>query len=110
MTKSKEWEQIKNLYSYLKQHEPPKKLWCGIEGVEFIYHNTWADPEIKYKGHLFDCIDVEDYFWEDFIEEMKEQGIEETMKNETTFENHFPDWLKNHSNDVKYYLDNLLME
>lgn len=34
--------------------------YLDIKGVKFIYHGDWADPEIMYKGHLFNYYDVED--------------------------------------------------
>lgn len=33
--------------------------WHGIEGVGYIYHGEWSDPEIEYKGKRFNIHDVE---------------------------------------------------
>lgn len=49
----------------------PKELrdWYGIEGIGFVWHGEWADPEIEYKGKRFSCFIVEDTMWERFREE-----------------------------------------
>lgn len=53
----------------------PKKiypLFYGIEGVYFIYHNEWADPEIEYKGNRYNYYDLEDMLcsiWEEEVAE-----------------------------------------
>ena len=36
----------------------------GVKGVELVYHNTQADPEIKIKGKYFNALDVENALWE----------------------------------------------
>lgn len=43
--------------------------WYGIEGIEFIFLNEWADPLIEYKGKRCSCFIVEDTMWERFNEE-----------------------------------------
>lgn len=50
--------------------------WYGIEGIGFIWHNSWADPEIEYDGEVLNSHIVEDTMWERYNEDCKEQGIE----------------------------------
>lgn len=33
--------------------------WRGVEGSRFIWHGAWADPEVFYKGHLFNASSLE---------------------------------------------------
>lgn len=47
--------------------------WYGIDGIKFIWHNAWADPEIEYKGKRCSCYIVEDTMWKRFNEEMSEE-------------------------------------
>ena len=35
-------------------------LYRGVEGSRFIYHGEWSDPEVYYKGYLFNAWDIED--------------------------------------------------
>ena len=49
--------------------------WYGIEGIGFIWHGSWSDPEIEYKGHRINSFIVEDTMWERFKEECEELGI-----------------------------------
>ena len=34
---------------------------CGIEGVKFIDHGEWADPELKYGNKYINYYDIEDF-------------------------------------------------
>lgn len=48
-------------------------LFYGIEGVYFIYHNEWADPEIEYKGKRYNYYDLEDMLismWQEYVTEI----------------------------------------
>lgn len=48
--------------------------WYGIEGVGFIWHGSWSDPEIEYKGKRINSTIVEDTMWERFKEDCEEDG------------------------------------
>lgn len=49
--------------------EKKTKWWYGIEGIYFIWHNEWADPEIEMDGEVLNMHDVEDSMWERFNED-----------------------------------------
>lgn len=83
-----------------KQKELPN--WYGIEGVGFIYHGDWSDPEIEYKGKRINSTIVENTMWERFREECEELGI-----NADTF--HFDAYMRENAEDV-YELIELAME
>lgn len=76
--------------------------WYGIEGVGFIWRNSWSDPEIEYKGKRINSYIVEDTMWERFNEECEEQLKEPN-------EDNFATYMKEHSEDV-YELIELAME
>jgi hypothetical protein len=48
--------------------------WYGIEDVGFIWHGSWSDPEIEYKGKRINSTIVEDTMWERFREDCEEDG------------------------------------
>jgi len=79
--------------------------WYGIEGIGFIWHGSWSDPEIEYKGKRINSHIVEDTMWERFREECDEEG-----KNADDcidyFDNHY---MKEHAEDI-YELIELAME
>lgn len=41
----------------------------GVEGLEYIPHGEWADPELLYKGRMFNYWDVFDTLFEEFLED-----------------------------------------
>lgn len=48
--------------------------YCNVPGVEFVYHNDWADPELIYKGRVFNIHDAEDLLWDEFQAQTNNQG------------------------------------
>ena len=50
----------------------------GIKGIEIILHGQWADPELKYKGKLYNYILVETIMWDIYYEYCEYSNIEET--------------------------------
>jgi len=60
--------------------------WYGIEGIKFIWHNKWADPEIEYKGRRCSCYVVENTMWERWIYDDNDNLIPEREKDEEGFE------------------------
>ena len=69
--------------------------WYGIEDIGFIYHGSWADPEIEYNGHVINAYIVEDTMWERFTEQFKEQG-----KDADECIDDFDDYMREHKDDV----------
>lgn len=49
----------------------PKEFpnWYGIEEIGFVWHGSWADPKIEYKGKRCSCFVVENTMWERFNED-----------------------------------------
>ena len=48
--------------------------YCNVPGVQFIYHGDRADPELIYKDHMFNALDVEDSLWNEFREKTNGKG------------------------------------
>lgn len=44
----------------------------GVEGLEYIPHGEWADPDLVYKGRVFNYWDVFDRLFDEFLEENPE--------------------------------------
>lgn len=55
----------------------------GIDGVEYKYNGDWSDPQIKYKGYIFNYYDLEEMLLASYKEEVSEKSINEPTK---TFE------------------------
>lgn len=70
--------------------------WYGLPGAVFVYHGTWADPEVIYKGKCFDVHEVEDTLYEYFSET-------------ETDSRKFPEWVRNNA-DMAYELMDAVVE
>ena len=71
-----------------------------IEGIEYIGHGDWADPELAYKGKTYNYYDLEDALYDDFKERVNSgeivistegyedlpRGSKETQAEEDAFE------------------------
>lgn len=55
---------IKNGIASFPMKEYPN--WYGIEDIGFIWHNSWTDPEIEYKGNKINSTIVEDTMWYEY--------------------------------------------
>ena len=43
--------------------------WRGCPDIMFEYYNDYADPDLLYKGYVFNYWDIEGALWENFTEE-----------------------------------------
>ena len=46
----------------------------GAEGIEFVSHGAWADPELIYDGKSFNYWDIDNALWDMFCEEVAEDA------------------------------------
>ena len=67
----------------IKHNKLVEKYFYGVDGVEFIWHGEWADPEVRYNGHTYNYYDLEDSLLSTYREEHPED------KNDTGFD----DWV-----------------
>ena len=75
----------------------PKEWYCGIEGVSFIWHGAWSDPEIGYKGYAFNEPTYTDGLYSMFYEETGRDDTDE-----------FVIWLKSNSYLLTEMLDEVI--
>lgn len=51
-----------------------------IKDVEFIRHGTQSDPELKYDWVVANYREVEDWLYDNFIDELNDKGMFELYK------------------------------
>lgn len=66
---------------YEAAHKP---FWYGIPAVQFISHGEWGDPEIYYKGEIYNAVLAENELYQIWREQIE---YEETNKS-------FEDWMR----------------
>lgn len=77
----------------------------GIEGIKFIWHNEWADPEIEYRGRRCSCYIVEDTMWERWIHDDDSKLIPERESDEEGFAK----FMQENADEVKYLCEVALL-
>ena len=75
----------------------------GIEGVKFIGHGEWSDPEVEYAGARFNYYDLESPLFEEYSEKCKEEGKDP----DADFASGFSDYLAENTDKVYEQLDYL---
>lgn len=53
-----------------------ESTWCGIPNTIYHYNGSWSDPEVEYKGKLYNEWDLQEYIGEAFDDYCKENNIE----------------------------------
>ena len=41
-------------------------LYRGTDGIEYVSHGAWSDPELIYDGKSFNYYDIDDALWDMF--------------------------------------------
>lgn len=59
--------------------------WKYFNDAEFIYRGNWNDPQLKYKGEIFNYYLIEDTIYENFKEFASEQNVEINEENFEVF-------------------------
>jgi len=91
-------EEFLKLMGWDKESELAKLPdWYGIEGIKYIWHNEWADPEIEYKGKRCSCYIVEDTMWERWIHDDDDNLIPEKENNPDGFD----EYMRENADEVK---------
>lgn len=79
----------------------------NTDGIEFVGHGEWSDPELIYDGKSFNYWDIEDALWSEFCEIVEQDtgltvyDIESDMeKYEPMFDEYVQDNAVNYLNDV----------
>lgn len=70
----------------------------GAEGIEFVSHGAWADPELIYDGKSFSYWDIDNALWDMFCEEIAEDaGV--SVNDEDAFNKYVQDVAADFLND-----------
>ena len=70
----------------------------GAEGIEFVSHGAWADPELIYDGKSFNYWDIDNALWDMFCEEVAEDaGV--SVNDEDAFNKYVQDVAADFLND-----------
>lgn len=78
-----------------------KQCFYGIRGIQIIFHGSWSDPELIWRGRSFNYYDVKTPLWGAFGEDCSDAG-------RAPDENIFPAWVKKNAYLAREYLQNLL--
>lgn len=72
----------------------------GAEGIEFVSHGAWADPELIYDGKSFNYWDIDNALWDMFCEEVAEDaGISVNEMDPSSREDAFDKYVQNNAVD-----------
>lgn len=64
----------------------------GADGIEFVFHGAWSDPELIYDGKSFKYWDIDNALWDMFCEIVSEdtgKSIMEIDSNMNDYEDDF---------------------
>lgn len=75
-------------------------LYRGTDGIEYVSHGAWSDPELIYDGKSFNYWDIEDALWDMFCEEVaKDAGISVDEMDLFSYEDAFSEYVQNNAVD-----------
>lgn len=57
-------------------YDHPKMQYLNFKDIEYIWHGSWPDPELVYRGRHLNYWDVEEYFYDFYEQDMLEAGHE----------------------------------
>lgn len=75
-------EEVKPFYNFFMgwQEGVQKKWYCGIEGVTFIWHGEWSNPELGYNGYAINESTATDGLFNEFYDETGKDNLDEFAK------------------------------
>lgn len=63
--------------------------WFGVEGAKYISRGSWSDPQVSYKGYLYNYWDISEFVYNCMIEDYQEEGKELPAENTKEYEDLF---------------------
>lgn len=72
----------------------------GCNNIEFIWHNTQADPDLIYRGYTFNYYDVEGALWNDFCEVTGTDYEDESEEKQDEYNMYVQDNAESYLNDL----------
>ena len=85
-----------------KSRKRMREGWRGHPDIEMIWNGAWADPDLEYKGYIFNYWDVEDAMWDDFLEVT---GHKDSEVNDPEVEEEFNQYV---IENAAYYLEDVI--
>jgi hypothetical protein len=61
------------------------KQWKYFNEAEYIHNGTYSEPQLKYKGKIFNYFLIEDTIFARFQEFAEENNVEQNEENFTTY-------------------------
>lgn len=80
--------------------------WYGISGIGYIWHNSWTDPELEYKGKRINIHLIEDTMWNRWIHD-DDETLNADREKDT---DGFSEYMNTNSDDVYKLLDAIIGE
>ena len=75
-------------------------LYRGTDGIEYVSHGAWNDPELIYDGKSFNYWDIDNALWDMFCEEItKDAGISVNEMDPLFCEDAFNEYVQNNAAD-----------
>lgn len=81
--------------------------YCGIDGIKFIWHGEWSDPEIEYKGKRCNVHDIEDSMWAMYRETYPEPDYKDRQVY-TAYEDYFSTYMQENADMVRELCEEVL--
>lgn len=78
----------------LVEDEKENNSWFGVEGAKFISRGSWSDPQVSYKGYLYNYWDISDFVYECMVEDYRESGKELPAENTPEYEKLFNEYME----------------
>lgn len=78
-----------------------KENFLGLPNVYIRYYNTWADPQIEYRGIIYSYADVEDYMIADYEDYLDSTGMSDDSYSDLS------EYMRDNRNMVYDILDEL---
>lgn len=63
--------------------------WFGVEGAKYISRGSWSDPQVSYKGYLYNYWDISEFVYNCMVEDYQEEGKELPAENTKEYEDLF---------------------
>lgn len=78
----------------LVEDEKENNSWFGVEGAKYISRGSWSDPQVSYKGYLYNYWDISDFVYECMVEDYRESGKELPAENTPEYEELFNEYME----------------
>ena len=67
--------------------------WFGVEGAKYISRGSWSDPQVSYKGYLYNYWDISEFVYNCMVEDYQEEGKELPAENTKEYDDLFTKYM-----------------